>query len=499
MIEDYGSPTRWKAEVFFSDYEFEALLTTDNEFFCDDPRVNDAMQFAIFDKTLVSPIGVMPPLPSLATSLNNPPSIASAFYDAVLSVYSDESNLRIAFTGSNILMPGIEIDDVDKNDIDSFNLGDVLTITSRNAAVSKLFVGKVGHDVSDEERDSHGRFALEGDAKQSPAETTKITGHDLHEGVIFQHKTYGRCEVVSTKPDTKQPDSYVKLKLKQLDGSNTVRTVCMTRKNVINAESNTYKPANAPAPAPAPVNEEKVGGGSTYLATHTDEANKICAMAADQRVALAARVCNIRQLSAEEEDSVVRYTNNLFYGVNRMLRTGSQMNGNYLGHVARIDSALERHRLTETMWSYRTITHRDYDVHMFDENEKEVTESLSIGTTLVDKAFMSTSVAPELTTMVGTPYNNTQIFPNRRDVSTVDVNSYAKIGFSIASPPGTPAAYVNDISEYDDEHEILLGRGLKTVVTRMEEIDTVAGKSLLVHITVIPETTTPPLPQIKGI
>lgn len=247
MIAELDGPRRWQVAVTFGDgYEFDAMLLTSGVFECNDEKIYNAVCDKIDDADVTNGIGVLPPLYDLTVTQNNPASIAGALFDAIIETYPNEENLNMAFTGAYVLLPGVTLED-DEDAVGMNDSFDSSWITITPYDVAKTFIAK--YDES-EERDEHGRWT-KGDANDSGSNekqpTGKAYGQELHTGVVFNHQTHGRVQVMSVEKDKQNPDTYVRVRLKKLDGNGDKPiTVAMTKKKLVEVETNTFDKTKSP-------------------------------------------------------------------------------------------------------------------------------------------------------------------------------------------------------------------------------------------------------------
>ena len=333
MIAELDGPRRWQVAVTFGDgYEFDAMLLTSGVFECNDEKIYNVVWDKIDGADVTTGIGVLPPLYDLTVTQNNPASIAGALFDAIIETYPNEENLHMAFTGAYVLLPGVTLED-DEDAVGMNDSFDSSWITITPYDVTKTFIAK--YDES-EERDENGRWAKDGAGGSSSSEkqpTGKAYGQELHPGVVFNHQTHGRVRVLSVEKDTKNPDAYVRVKLKKLDGNGDKPiTVAMTKKKLVEVEMNTFDKTKSPLLQEAKDGTERVPLGVTLQpgekitdTTFLNIASRLANAAADNQNAMPGGVYknedNAKHPNADADG-------NIFPGLrNQEMPTGVLQNG----------------------------------------------------------------------------------------------------------------------------------------------------------------------------
>lgn len=153
--------------------------------------------------------------------------------------------------------------------------------------------------------------------------------------------------------------------------------------------------------------------------------------------------------SYPEAESIQAYTADWYFDINDNLRKGRKSDAETQKMINDLDTALEKSsRMPSDALSYRGVDGLN----------------LRIGQTVTDKAFVSTSLnkskAAEFTT------SGTML--------------------EIKVPKGSKAMYLNSLSDYKDEKELLLGRGSSFKITgsRTETISRVGPFNKSVNVTV---------------
>lgn len=153
-------------------------------------------------------------------------------------------------------------------------------------------------------------------------------------------------------------------------------------------------------------------------------------------------VTHVSQLTKAERGSLSAYTFKADRPINRQLRTNTCCKRNTAGHVKRLDSAFDKAAYPKTVTTYRGI-----DEKLFDGIASRATPGKTV---LRDPAYMSTSL--------------------ERSVA----HGFAKQGkgrggiIKVKVPAGARALNVTTISEFKGEREVLLGRGSKYRVTKID-------------------------------
>lgn len=145
-------------------------------------------------------------------------------------------------------------------------------------------------------------------------------------------------------------------------------------------------------------------------------------------------------LTANERNGVVTYTSNFYSQMNRTLRSNAHGLAGEDSKVKKaIDnctSALEKTKIKEDVWVYRGMGDADAlsawtGIPKASLSDKAVQNSL-IGTRLTEKAFMSTG--------------------------TSQASAWSGINLEVCLPAGSKAMYVDPISHYKGEYEVLVQR-----------------------------------------
>jgi hypothetical protein len=149
----------------------------------------------------------------------------------------------------------------------------------------------------------------------------------------------------------------------------------------------------------------------------------------------------LRVISEEEKRGVVKYTSNAYRDMNSYLR-GHKSTTSYKGEIKACQSALSKAKLPEEV-----ITRRGSDYNMLTElgvgNITPQNKDRVIGAVVQDKGFTSTSPAPH-------------------------GGFSGSIEYVIKVPQGSQAMYVDKISDFQGEQELLINCGAKYMVEGVE-------------------------------
>lgn len=151
-------------------------------------------------------------------------------------------------------------------------------------------------------------------------------------------------------------------------------------------------------------------------------------------------------LTASERKGVITYTTNAYEDINRNLRAGTPQKSEYASQIKNITRALEKTQLAEDTVVYRGMGGADAlsawtGIPIDQLKDSSVQQSL-VGKTLTEKAFMSTG--------------------------TTASSAWSGIRLEVYLPKGTQAMYVDPISAYRGEYEILVQRNSTFDVIRVD-------------------------------
>lgn len=151
-------------------------------------------------------------------------------------------------------------------------------------------------------------------------------------------------------------------------------------------------------------------------------------------------------LTANERDGIITYTSNAYSNMNRNLRAGTPQNSYYARQIEDATSGLEKTLLAEDTVVYRGMGGADalsaWTGIPIDELKNDAIQQSLIGTRLMEKAFMSTG--------------------------TTAGSAWSGIRLEVYLPKGTQAMYVDPISRYRGEYEILVQRNSTFEVKRID-------------------------------
>jgi hypothetical protein len=162
------------------------------------------------------------------------------------------------------------------------------------------------------------------------------------------------------------------------------------------------------------------------------------------------------QLTADERESVNHYTAHFYNDVNRHLR-GHEVRRLTQEMISRtvknVDSALAKSKTTMPAVSYR-------GVNCLSERCWDFFSGLEVGTTFQDDGYVSTTMNP---------------------------NRFrgARVHMRIMIPEGVNAAYLDGLSQYEREAEVLLARGAKFKILNKRVLGD-AHKSVEFEVMVVP-------------
>lgn len=141
-------------------------------------------------------------------------------------------------------------------------------------------------------------------------------------------------------------------------------------------------------------------------------------------------------LSPIEKDAVKRYTGGSYYLINKALRDGTNFKKPEYATIANsLDAILAKTSAPETFETYRAVG-------------PGVLDKLQIGKTFTDKGFLSTSLKLEAFT------------PTEGSTHAI---------MHITVPKGAKGAAISQLSEEQDEHEFLLPRNSKIVISAIKQ------------------------------
>ena len=160
------------------------------------------------------------------------------------------------------------------------------------------------------------------------------------------------------------------------------------------------------------------------------------------------------QIDGSEKDEIQNYTGSAYVSINEILREisnpPSQVKDSYLAKADSISSAISKFELTENIVTYRGVNLDAFGLSGGDDMFSTATEKgmkALVGTTFVDKGFMSTSAV------------KSSAF-NSKD---------ARISINVPKGKGR-GAWVKPLSIYTHENEFLLQKGSGLKITKVEKV-----------------------------
>jgi len=149
---------------------------------------------------------------------------------------------------------------------------------------------------------------------------------------------------------------------------------------------------------------------------------------------------SLEGLSPKELDALKLYTGGDFKGINNGLRFGSKMSAKQQAAVSNIDTALASKPLKDPAKVFRTVGGGAFGLdHGGDATALK-------GKVFSEAGFMSTSVTNQRFAVTPPP-----------------------VHLTVEAPPGVGAAYVDPISHFQGENELLLPRGMNYVITNVRK------------------------------
>lgn len=161
-----------------------------------------------------------------------------------------------------------------------------------------------------------------------------------------------------------------------------------------------------------------------------------------------------KQINSSEKNEIEEYTGSAYVPINGVLRETSnppsQVKDSYLARADNISSAISKFELTENIVTYRGVNLDAFGLlggdNIFSAETEKGMKAL-VGTTFVDKGFMSTSAV------------KSSAF-NSKD---------AKISINVPKGKGR-GAWVKPLSTYFYENEFLLQKGSGLKITKVEKV-----------------------------
>lgn len=207
------------------------------------------------------------------------------------------------------------------------------------------------------------------------------------------------------------------------------------------------KKAPKPAEPAKPVNP-KTGRTITPLKSDGPYRN----LTPEEADALHERMTDGRPWSAGQVDALVAYTDEDYAPINTALRKGKGGSAGIQAKTATLRSAMRE--IPEDIVISRAL---DASAFGYGEDDYEIPRAdvdSFVGRTFHEPGFLSSSI-------------------DRRSADYVELR--------ISVPAGTRGAYLNSISEYPQEREMLLDRGTHMKITKVER----RGEKTIMHVTVV--------------
>ena len=161
-----------------------------------------------------------------------------------------------------------------------------------------------------------------------------------------------------------------------------------------------------------------------------------------------------KQINSSEKNEIEEYTGSGYVSINGVLRETSnppsQVKDSYLARADNISSALSKFELNDNIVVFRGVNLDAFGLSGGDDMFSTATEKgmkALVGTTFVDKGFMSTSA-----------------------VKSAAFNSKdARISINVPKGKGR-GAWVKPLSTYSYENEFLLQKGSGLKITKVEKV-----------------------------
>ena len=427
MTTKNENPIRWSATVNLENKSFiSANFGKNGVFECSDIKVYTRVTSNIQLEEFTNPLGVLPPRFTLKVDVNNPASIASSFYYATLDIYRDSSP-KFTFSGSNYLLPGTQLEE--DSSIEKFAT-DQSPIEDITGKISKLLSsGFILKYNENEERDSHGRWTSGGE------------GGEKENSKAIAEKTFAEV----TAKDNAIRDQFI--------GNSTSEIFSKEFERVKDITVGKFTTANELS--------KKIGALPIKgLKTYTGQFHKI---------------------------------------INDYLRTGNVPSYTTQSDISEAKSAIfnvtngfvRAPATKEDLLVFRDIAYtgqkRAKEVVFTDPSGRAINlTDLQIGQVISDKGFMSTTINPSNSTFSG---NDVSISTLGLEIP-ITPDSYVAGCMVITVPEGSKALYLNDISAFKAEHEVLLNRDSKLLITGIEKVKLNGTQriQLQVHATLVSDS-----------